>query len=188
MRRGSGGGGRGWTAFVRSRGLIRDAWALVLVLALALALPVVSAGQEVGLPIGTQAPAAALEDLEGNAVELLDYVSGKPAVIEFWATWCENCEELQPQMDAVHEQFGDEVSVLAVAVAVSQSVRRVRRHLERHDSGYPYLYDATGNAVRAYQAPTTSVVVILDAQGKVAYTGSGGDQNLVAQVEKLLEG
>lgn len=141
---------------------------------------------QVGLPLGTAAPEAELEDLSGNAVDLGDYVGGRPALIEFWATWCENCEALQPQLDEIQDRYGDEVSIVAVAVAVSQSVRRVRRHLEDHDPGYPYLYDAKGEAVRAYRAPTTSVVVILDAEGTVAYTGVGRDQDLVAAVETVL--
>jgi thiol-disulfide isomerase/thioredoxin len=141
---------------------------------------------QVGLPLGTVGPAAGLEDLDGNAVELLDYVAGKPALIEFWATWCENCEALQPQLDRIHEAYGDQLRVVAVAVAVSQSVRRVRRHVEEHAPGYHHLYDKGGAAVRAYKAPTTSVVVLLDASGKVAYTGAGGDQDLLAAVERVL--
>lgn len=177
----------GGTVTSRATALRRGAWALALSSA-ALAAPLTAEGQDVGLPLGTQAPAATVEDLEGNEVQLLDYVSGGPAVIEFWATWCENCEALQPEMDAVHARYGDRVKVVAVAVAVSQSVRRVRRHLEDHDPGYPYLYDARGAAVRAYRAPTTSVVVILDRDGKVVYTGSGGDQALMGVVEGLLDG
>lgn len=140
----------------------------------------------VSLAYGTQAPSAELEDLEGNTVQLLDYVQGKPAILEFWATWCENCEELQPQLDRIQAEHGDEVSVVAVAVAVAQSIRRVKRHLEEHDAGYPYLWDEDGEAVRAYRAPTTSVVVILDSSGTVVYTGSGGSQDLVGEVERLL--
>ena len=146
-----------------SRRIVRPAQALFLTLLIlgagALASVQAQSGEgQVGLPLGTPAPPAALEDLEGNPVELGDYVGGKPAVIEFWATWCENCEALQPQLDEVQRRYGEEVSVVAVAVAVSQSVRRVRRHVEDHDPGYPYLYDAGGEAVRAYRAPTTSVV------------------------------
>ncbi|MGD2069282.1 MAG: TlpA disulfide reductase family protein [Gemmatimonadota bacterium] len=141
----------------------------------------------VSLPLGTVGPGAALEDLDGNAVELSDYIAG-PALIEFWATWCENCEALQPQMDAVQERWGDELNVVAVAVGVSQTPRRIRRHLEDHDPGYPFLFDARGAAVRAYDAAVTSIVVLLDAEGKVAYTGVGGDQDLVAAVERLLGG
>jgi len=144
------------------------------------------AAQEVGLPLGTPAPAAAVEDLDGNAVELLDYVKGKPALIEFWATWCENCEALQPQMDEIQARYGDRLQVVAVAVAVSQTVRRVKRHLDEHPAGYPYLWDAKGAAVRAYKAPTTSVVVILDGDGKVVYTGPGGGQDLLAAVAKVM--
>ncbi len=142
--------------------------------------------QEVGLPLGTAAPAATLEDLDGKQVQLLDYTNGKPALLEFWATWCENCAALQPQLDQIEQTYGDRLNIVAVAVAVSQSVRRVKRHLEDHDPGYPYLWDAQGAAVRAYRAPTTSVVVILDRSGKVVYTGSGPSQDLESAVKKVL--
>lgn len=143
--------------------------------------------QGVGPALGTPAPAAALEDLEGNAVQLLGYVpKGKPALIEFWASWCEQCAALQPQLDAIRARHRDELSMVGVAVAVSQTVRRVKRHLEGHDPGYPYLWDVRGEAVRAYNALTTSVVVLLDAQGKVAYAGVGPDQELEAEIAKLL--
>ena len=161
-------------------------------LALLLALPLASAAQAggeggVSLPLGTVGPSATLQDLEGNQVELASYIPrGKPAIIEFWATWCELCEALQPQLDRIQAQHGSEVSIVAVAVGVSQSVRRVQRHLEDHDPGYPYLYDARGTAVRAYNAQTTSIVVMLDAEGKVAYTGVGAQQNLTAAVQRLL--
>jgi thiol-disulfide isomerase/thioredoxin len=131
-------------------------------------------------------PGAALEDLEGNAVDLIDYTRGKPAIIEFWATWCELCEALQPQLDRIQSQHGARINVVAVAVGVAQTVRRVQRHLEDHNPGYPYLWDARGAAVRAYNATTTSIVVMLDAQGRVAYTGVGGDQDLMAAAQRLL--
>ena len=166
----------------------RSAGSILLLAAWAVVFPAVGVtAQEVALPLGTQAPSASLEDLDGNPVELLDLVEeGKPTLIEFWATWCEQCAALQPQMDAVQAGFGSRVKVIAVAVAVSQSPRRVRRYLEEHDPGYPFLWDGSGNAVRSYQVPTTSVVILLDRNGKVAYTGSGGHQDLVGAVEALL--
>lgn len=146
-------------------------------------------GQDVSLPLGTQAPAASVEDLDGNPVQVLEYLQpGKPTLMEFWASWCENCEALQPQLDEIHETLGDRVNVLAVAVAVSQTRRRVKRHVEEEGIAYPYLWDGSGEAVRAYNIPTTSVVVILDPEGRVAYTGTGRDQDLVGAVRKLMGG
>lgn len=162
-----------------------------MVFAVALALPVSISAQAAGegsvsLPYGTVGPGAEVEDLDGNKVDLIDFVKGKPALLEFWATWCEQCEALQPQMDRIQAEFGDQLNVVAVAVGVSQSVRRVKRHLEAHDPGYPYLWDGRGAAVRAYNATTTSIVVMLDASGKVVYTGVGTEQDLVGAVERLL--
>ena len=159
--------------------------------ALACAIPLASAAQEssggLGLPPGTLAPDALVEDMEGNSVSLLEVVGGRPALIEFWASWCEQCEALQPEIDRVQERFGEQVSVVAVAVAVSQSRRRVRRHVERHSHGYPFVYDASGEAVRAYRALTTAIVVLVDGVGRVVSTGAGPDQELVEAVEALLQ-
>jgi thiol-disulfide isomerase/thioredoxin len=158
-------------------------------LALVAVVPAPAAAQAggVSLALGAEGPGAALEDLDGGAVDLRDFVeAGKPTVIEFWAIWCEQCEALQPQMDEIQARYGERVNVVAVAVGVSQSVRRVKRHLEDHDPGYSYLWDARGAAVRAYNATTTSIVVVLDEAGKVAYTGVGTQQDLVGTVERLL--
>jgi len=168
----------------RGRTSRSSVWACALFLALAPADGLLA--QDIGLALGSQAPAAALENLEGQVVQLLDYVRGKPALIEFWASWCEQCEALQPQLDRIYRRYGDQVAVVAVAVAVGQTQRRVQRHVDEHEPGYPYLYDAKGSAVRAYQAPTTSVIVILDAQGKVAYTGVGPQQDLVGAMERVV--
>jgi thiol-disulfide isomerase/thioredoxin len=149
---------------------------------------------QVSLPIGTQAPSVTMEDLSGKAVVLQDVIKGKPAVLEFWATWCEVCAALQPQIDRVQTTFGDKVQVIAIAVGVNQTVRRVQQHQQEHNMKYPVLWDGAGpttrggNAVRAFRATTTSIIVILDANGKVAYTGSGADQKVFEAVQRLVAG
>jgi thiol-disulfide isomerase/thioredoxin len=150
--------------------------------------PLMAQESGISLPLGTPAPEVTLEDLDGNAIALADVIDGRPALLEFWATWCPVCEELQPQLDRIQAEYGDRLRLVAIGVAVNQNPRRIRRHLERHDPGYPYLYDARGDAVRQYKATTTSIVVLLDADGRVAYTGVGGDQDLEAEVAALMAG
>jgi len=166
------------------------AGALLAAFTLLIVGPAVAYAQDegLGLPAGTSAPDAQVEDLEGNTVSLLDVIGSGPALIEFWASWCEQCELLQPQIDEIQERFAEQVKVVAVAVAVNQSVRRVRRHVERHAPGYAFVYDANGEAVRAYQALTTSIVVLIDGEGRIVSTGVGPQQPLVEAVEAMLGG
>lgn len=146
------------------------------------------AQDEVGIKRGSEAPRAAVEDLDGNAVDLGDYIGTRPVLLEFWGSWCENCEALAPSMERAYDQYGDQVAFVVVAVGVGQSQRTVRRHRGDHPDGYVFLYDKKGEAVRAYSAPTTSYVVIVDSTGRVEYTGVGGSQDLEVAVREVLAG
>jgi thiol-disulfide isomerase/thioredoxin len=162
--------------------------ALAATLLGSLLLPATLPAQGVGPEVGSTLPTdLQLEDLDGRAVTLGRYMeAGTPTLVEIWASWCENCEALQPQLDRIVAQHGDEVRVVAIAVAVSQSRRRVRRHVDAHGHEYPYLWDGRGEAVRALEAATTSIVILADGQGRIVYTGVGGDQDLVGEVRRLL--
>lgn len=151
------------------------------------AQPLLGQGEDrIGLPIGDRPQAVVVEDLEGNEYDLGQFIGTKPVLLEFWATWCELCAELAPEMEAAHGEYGDRVQFVAVSVAVSQSKRSIGRHLERHPVPFPVVWDTRGRATREFQAPTTSYVVILDASGAVAYTGVGGDQEIRAALARVL--
>ena len=154
---------------------MNDRFVRLLVAGLAVAGPL--AAQESGIPVGSKAPVVTVPDLDGNVVDLGRYIGRKPLFLEFWATWCELCEELLPQVRAAQARYGSKVEFLGINVTVNQSRDRVRRYLDQHQPPFRTLYDAEGVSTRAYQVPATSYVVIVDRGGKVAYTGSGGTQN-----------
>jgi thiol-disulfide isomerase/thioredoxin len=170
---------------VRARVLAR-ARGFPLSIAIAIGSQPLYSQDQIGIALGSTPEAAEVEDLEGKAVNLDDYIGKKPVLVEFWATWCSLCKALEPQMHAVHDKYGDEVEFLIVAVAVNQSKRRGGRHADEHGMPGRLLWDGKGAAVRAFQAPSTSYVVVLDATGKVAYTGLGKDQDIEAAIQKAL--
>ena len=152
-----------------------------------LLLPAWLRGQDViGIPVGETPPAVTLENLNGDSVALSQWIGKKPVIIEFWATWCPICAELLPRMEAAQKKFGDRAEFLVVAVAVNQRKNSVRRHLERDPMPFTFLWDGNGAAVRAFQAPSTSYVAVLDAKGRVVYTGVGADQDIEAAIERAV--
>jgi thiol-disulfide isomerase/thioredoxin len=154
-------------------------------LALALLLSAApAAAQEVGLPIGTKAPSAIVEMLDGRRVDLASYFGKQPVLVEFWASWCESCKQLEPQIRSVARKYAGRVKLVAVAVSVNQSPARVRAFAKQHPLPMEIVYDRAGTATGEYDAPATSYVLVVDRAGKVVYTGQGGDQDLDAAIRK----
>jgi thiol-disulfide isomerase/thioredoxin len=143
--------------------------------------------QESGIAVGADAPVVTVPDLDGKAVDLGQYIGKKPVFLEFWATWCELCEELLPRVRAARAAYGDQVEFIGVNVTINQSRDRVRRYLEKHRPPFRTLYDEEGTSTRAYEAPATSYVVIVDRSGKIAYTGSGGTQEFDGVLRRITQ-
>ena len=158
---------------------------LVLALALLLA-PLTLRAQDLGIQVGATPAAATVESLDGKPVDLGRWVGKSPVLIEFWATWCAQCKELEPAMIAAQKKYGSRVKFLAVAVSVNQSPALVRRYATKHKLPAEVLFDRKGAATDVYDVPATSYVVVLDRAGKVVYTGQGGDQNLDRALAKAL--
>jgi len=158
---------------------------LTVALTALVATPAVTRAQDSGLPVGTVAPSAMLQTLDGKTVDLAKVAKG-PAVVEFWATWCENCEHLLPAMQRAQAKYGKRVTFVAVAVSVNQSPKRVQLHVAKHHVPGLQLYDTQGDATGKWDVPATSYVVVLDRKGRVVYTGVGGEQDVEKAILKGL--
>lgn len=140
---------------------------------------------EAGISLGLTPSPAVVQTLDGKPVDLSQVVGRKPALIEFWATWCPRCRALEPRLRAAEARYGGRVQFIAVAVAVNETVASVRRHLAEHPAPYPFVWDAQGAAVRSFQAPTTSYIVLLGRDGRVAYTGVGPEQDFETALNRI---
>ena len=160
---------------------------LGMALAMCLSLGVAaSAGAQVGIAVGAAAPGAAVHNLDGTKADLAQYIGKSPVLLEFWATWCPVCKELEPKMLDMAKRYGSQVKFVGVAVSVNESPQRVKLYAEKYHYPFEMVFDTDGNAVTAYDVPSTSYVVVIDKAGKVVYTGQGGDQDLEAALKKVL--
>ncbi len=182
------GGNRGAMSSAQggSRRSLAGRISLALAFAATLGYASASGAQDVGLKVGSSAPAVTIETLDGAKVDLASYFGKTPVVIEFWATWCPNCKDLEPAMRQAKSRYGDRVRFVGVAVGVNQSTERVRRYADKYKVPFDVLYDRRGDAVEAYAVPATSYIVVVDAKGKIVYTGLGGDQDVDAAIRRAL--
>lgn len=163
-----------------------SSWLLSFTLLAVVASPSRGHAQEGGIAVGATAPSAAVTTLDGKAVDLASYVGAQPVVLEFWATWCPLCKQLEPTMAAARERFAGKVRFVSVGVPNNQTPEKQQAFVAERHIGGEFVFDRDSKAIQAFKVPHTSYVVVIDAARKVVYTGVGGEQDIAAAIAKAL--
>lgn len=128
-----------------------------------------------------------LTDLDGELRQASEW-DGKVVLINFWAPWCEPCRaEIPLLVDLQQRHAAKGFQVLGPALDNEQAVRAFA-----HDYGINYPLFTELNAVmdlqEAYGDTRLPYTVLLDRQGRVAYTHAGELQpaDIEAQISKVL--
>ena len=131
-------------------------------------------------------PTASFELFDGGTATFADF-GGKPLVINFWASWCPACVAELPDIQAVHEALGDEVTFLGVANADS----RVAAIELADDVGLTYTLadDPKGDLFRSLGliAMPSTIFVTADGQIQDVFGGQLDEKALIARIEGLVE-
>ncbi len=104
-----------------------------LILIAYLAAGALTAKRESNAPrVGRRLPDFSLPTVDGGAVTRQD-LSGKPAFLNFWASWCPPCRAEMPAIDAIAREERGRVNVLAInngePVVVARAFMRQARRL-----------------------------------------------------------
>lgn len=93
---------------------------------------------------GQRLPALHLQALDGDVVELPKQFSGRPLLINVWASWCGPCIREMPELQRfASEQDANGVQVVGIALDDTEAVRAF---LQRTPVAYPILVDTPGPA------------------------------------------
>ena len=65
---------------------------------------------------------SSMPDLQGQAVSLARF-SGKPLLVNFWATWCAPCVEEMPHLDAMAKQT-PEVQFVGIGIDTAANIQK----------------------------------------------------------------
>jgi thiol-disulfide isomerase/thioredoxin len=76
-------------------------------------------------------PKLSLKDLSGQT-QKLSALRGKVVVLNFWATWCEPCQEELPRLSKLAQSYaGKNVQFVAVSIDAARDREKIERLLRR---------------------------------------------------------
>ena len=119
------------------------------------------------LPAGERimAPPFLLADVAGPSLAS-ESLSGKPAVLYFFAPWCHVCAASAPQLRWFDRWFGDSTQVVLVALDY-ESPAEVSAWARAHEIGMPVLLGDPDLAA-AYRIRGYPTYYVLDSRGRIA--------------------
>ena len=123
---------------------VAAALAPLVVLALWGAFLLIRPGAAVLARIGEPAPSFALADLDGNPVTLAE-LRGRPVIVNFWASWCGQCVDEVPLLNAAAAAHRSE-GLAVVGIVFQDRSEAAREFLERMGATWPAVMDP-GDAV-----------------------------------------
>lgn len=133
---------------------------------------------QIGEPEGKQqaskqAPDFTVYDAAGNQTRLSDF-SGKPVVLNFWASWCTYCKREMPDFQAAFSEH-PEIQFLMVNVTDGrqETQKTAMRFLQQNAYTFPVYYDLDLQAAAVYGASGLPMTFFINADGELVTYASG---------------
>lgn len=140
---------------------------VVVAIVAVIAVEVLTSGS--GGTTGKPAPQLPTSVLQPPKVTLAD-LRGGPALINFWASWCEPCREEAPELERFQRTLH---GAHLVGVDYTDREDAGRAFLHEHGWTFPVLDDPDGVYGAKYHLPGLPTTVVLDSRGRIAETLSG---------------
>lgn len=138
---------------------------------------------EIGLPIGTPAPAFELASVDGGRVNLDDLrAEDRPTLLVFADAHCRPCQALMPEIARWQQEHSDAVTIAVVSRgAMEDNSAKAREHrLER------MLVQQTFEVAEAYASLPTPSAVLIRADGTIGSQGAVGPDAIRTLVARLI--
>ena len=134
---------------------------------------------------GDVAPDFTVEMLDGSKATL-SALQGKPTLLIFWATWCPPCRlELSKLQEHIIDRYGDKINVLPISRGEERA--KVEEYISKMDYTFAVGLDGDQSIYRKYATNYIPRCFVIDAKGKVLYSGVGYDEAIAKEVEQNIE-
>jgi cytochrome c biogenesis protein CcmG, thiol:disulfide interchange protein DsbE len=107
-----------------------------------------------------------LTTTKGTTVELRNETT--PIILlNFWASWCGPCELEAPDLQRIHEKYGDAIQLYGINATKYDKERAAREFVNEYEFTFPILMDRVGDVTKQYKVDTFPTSFLIDSNGVI---------------------
>ena len=144
-------------------------------------------------PEGATAPGRLVEfdlpRLYGPGTLTRSDLTGRPAILNFWASWCIPCRKEMPLFERMHLRFSDEITI--VGIDVRDAPMNAREFVDEYNITYEILRDPEAELAQRLSVDPLPQTFFVDADGRLSgdpVLGEISEEELLARIEELRRG
>jgi len=137
--------------------------------------------------VGKMAPNFTLPQLNGPPVTL-SKLRGQIVVINFWASWCTECQTEQAALNQTWQQFQDS-GVVVIGVNFEDTARNARAYVRTANVTYPVVEDAGSRTALAYGLRGVPETFVVNRSGHIVshVIGPVDAARLTSEINSMLD-
>jgi len=107
---------------------------------------------------------------EPAAKARLHELRGKPAIVNFWATWCVPCQAEMPALVELEKTYGAKVQFVAASLDDKKTRDKVPEFLEKYHATFPVWYGITADDLDDLKlGEAVPATLFLDGDGRTVF-------------------
>ena len=110
----------------------------------------------------------ALSDLMENRVVIPTDLTGKIAVIHFWASWCPTCRDEMMILESIGMKYRDK-GVITYSIGIGEKREKAISYIENLRITYPILLDPDTITQKQFGITGIPTYYVLDRAGIIRY-------------------
>ncbi len=106
-------------------------------------------------------------------------LTGKPIVLNFWASWCSPCKQEFPDFQEAYDKYGSDVEFVMVNLTdgIQETQEKAKDFIDSNGYTLPIYYDVNQDAAYTYYVYSIPTTFFINADG-----------NIIAYAQSMLDG